>query len=208
MPLTLYLTYCAVALVSVFTPGPAVMLAIHNGAHHGWKRALFSSFGNISGLFCLASVSMLGLGALMQTSALVFSIMKWLGAGYLIWLGIKQWRNAGQASARPQRSHEARPGHALYREGLLLALTNPKAILFLTALFPQFIQPELNLLSQFLLLTLTFMAFSFGALMSYASLASVAQTRFVGLLRSRSFGRFSGASFILLGLALLRLRRA
>lgn len=208
MPLTLYLTYCAVALVSVFTPGPAVMLAIHNGAHHGWRRALFSSFGNISGLFCLASVSMLGLGALMQASALVFGIMKWLGAGYLIWLGIKQWRNAGKTTGGPARSAESQPAHALYREGLLLALTNPKAILFLTALFPQFIQPEVNLLSQFLLLTLTFMAFSFGALMSYASLAAVAQSRFVGLLRSRTFGRCSGASFMLLGLALLGLRRS
>ena len=208
MPLSLYLTYCAVALVSVFTPGPAVMLAIHNGANHGWRRAVLSSFGNISGLFCLASVSMLGLGALMQTSALVFGIMKWLGAAYLIYLGIRQWRNAGGAAQAQQRSTQPQAPHALYREGLLLALTNPKAILFLTALFPQFIQPEASLVGQFLLLTLTFMAFSFAALMSYASLASVAGTRFVGMLRSRSFGRFSGGSFILLGFALLGLKRA
>ncbi|GAB3267647.1 LysE family translocator [Chitinimonas naiadis] len=208
MPLSLYLAYCAVALVSVFTPGPAVMLAIHNGANHGWRRALLSSFGNISGLFCLASVSMLGLGALMQTSALIFGIMKWLGAAYLVYLGIKQWRNAGSNASVELRSSEVQTPHALYREGLLLALTNPKAILFLTALFPQFIQPTTGLMGQFLLLTLTIMALSFGALMSYASLASVAGTRFVGMLRSRAFGRFSGGSFILLGFALLGLKRA
>ncbi|MBV8660418.1 MAG: LysE family translocator [Burkholderiales bacterium] len=207
MPISLYLLFCTVALIASLTPGPAVMLAIRNGANHGWRNAIPSSFGNISGLFCLACLSMAGLGALMKSSAVVFEIVKLIGAGYLIYLGIKQWRNAGQAAQREQRATQAVGARALYTEGLLLALTNPKAILFITALLPQFIRADVPLPRQFAILVSTFMTLSFSALMSYATLASVAQDRFLGLLRSRGFNRATGACFVVLGGFLLRLRR-
>jgi len=207
MPITIYLLFCTVALIASLTPGPAVMLAIRNGANHGWRNAIPSSLGNISGLFCLACLSMAGLGALMKSSAVVFGIVKLIGAGYLIYLGIKQWRNAGQATQREQHASKAVGARALYTEGLLLALTNPKAILFITALLPQFISAEASLARQFLILVGTFMTLSFSALMSYATLASVAQDRFLGLLRSRGFNRATGACFVGLGVFLLRLRR-
>jgi len=207
MPISLYLLFCTVALIATMTPGPAVMLAIRNGANHGWRNAIPSSLGNITGLFCLACLSMAGLGALMKSSAMVFGLVKLIGAGYLIFLGIKQWRSAGQMAQREKTVSQAIGTRALYTEGLLLALTNPKAILFITALLPQFIQTDVSLPRQFLILISTFMALSFSALMSYATLASVAQERFLGLLRSRGFNRATGACFVVLGGFLLRLRR-
>jgi threonine/homoserine/homoserine lactone efflux protein len=207
MPISLYLLFCTVALIATMTPGPAVMLAIRNGANHGWRNAIPSSLGNITGLFCLACLSMAGLGALMKSSAVVFAAVKLMGAGYLIYLGIKQWRNAGQMAQRERAAPHAVGTRALYTEGLLLALTNPKAILFITALLPQFFQSDVGLPRQFLILIGTFMALSFSALMSYATLASVAQERFLGLLRSRGFNRATGACFVVLGGFLLRLRR-
>jgi threonine/homoserine/homoserine lactone efflux protein len=208
MPISIYLLFCTVALVATLTPGPAVMLAIRNGANHGWRNAIPSSLGNVTGLFCLACLSMAGLGALMKTSAVVFAIVKLIGAGYLIYLGVKQWVTAGKVTQQERKTTQALGNRALYTEGLLLALTNPKAILFITALLPQFIQNDVSLPRQFLILISTFMTFSFGALMSYATLASVAQERFLGLLRSRGFNRATGACFVVLGCFLLRLRRA
>ncbi|WP_374355307.1 LysE family translocator [Chitinimonas sp.] len=208
MPLSAYLLFCTVALASTMTPGPAVMLAIRNGANHGWRTAIASSLGNISGLLCLTCVSMAGMGALMKSSAVVFGMVKLLGAGYLMFLGIKQWRNADKPMASACAQEETTGTRALYLEGLLLALTNPKAILFIAALLPQFIDNDAPLLKQVAILTATFLTFSFCSLMSYATLASVAQARFLGLLRSPLFNRTIGACFIAFGALLLRLRRA
>ena len=92
MSLSAWIIFVAVALAAILSPGPAVFLAITNSVTYGWRRVTFSSLGNISGLLVISSVTMAGLGALLKTSALVFTVFKLVGAGYLIFLGIKQWR--------------------------------------------------------------------------------------------------------------------
>jgi len=203
---TLYLLFCASALVAVFTPGPAVMLALQNSTLYGWRRTVLSSLGNISGLLVLTTASAAGLGAILRTSTMLFLLLKLVGAGYLIYLGFKQWRAAGAPALGIKVQVETRSRLSLYREGMLLALSNPKAILFITALFPQFIVHDRPLLPQLIMLTLTFMLLSFSALMTYAITGALAGAGFVDAMRSRGFRRTTGSLFVLMGAGLLTLK--
>jgi homoserine/homoserine lactone efflux protein len=205
----LYMLFCITALAAVFTPGPAVMLALQNSTLYGWRRTALSSLGNISGLLLLIGASSIGLGAVLRTSASLFFLLKLAGAGYLIYLGIKQWRHAPAPAAR-QPDHrslaETRTPSSLYREGLLLALSNPKAILFITALFPQFILHGQPLLPQLVLLSLTFMSLSFSALMTYAVAGHLVGSSMSDVIASRRFRRTTGGLFIAMGAGLLTLK--
>ena len=170
----------------------------------------FSSLGNVTGLLVISSVTMLGLGALLKASASIFTGFKLVGAGYLIFLGLKQWRTQGSVftqAATGEVPGEDRPAR-LFRQGLLIALTNPKAILFFSALFPQFIRPEQAVAPQFLILTGTFMSFSFMVLMSYGLLAHSARAWLACGHRATWFNRLSGSIFLVLGVGMLRLKAA
>lgn len=210
---TTYLIFVSFALAASFTPGPAVMLSIHNATHFGWRRSLWSSLGNASGLLTLAMLSALGLNAVLQTSALAFNLVKVAGATYLIWLGIQQWRKAGQASSQALAtvSGEQRADHhprKLYAKGVAVALTNPKAIAFIAALFPQFLSASQPMGPQYAVLTVTFMTISLLVLSLYAGLAVLTRRRLNTWFASGWPQRVSGAVFCAFGVGLLRLHRA
>ena len=95
MHFSTWIIYAAVAMAAILCPGPAVFLAISNSVAFGWRRVSFSSLGNMLGLLVVSSLAMAGLGALMKTSAAVFTAVKLVGAGYLIYLGLRQWRSRG-----------------------------------------------------------------------------------------------------------------
>jgi threonine/homoserine/homoserine lactone efflux protein len=197
--------YAAVAIAAILCPGPAVFLAISNSVTFGWRRVAYSCLGNILGLLVVSSLAMAGLGALMKTSATVFMAVKLAGAGYLIYMGLRQWRSRGSLFTQAP----AAGGHSnreIFFQGLLIALTNPKAILFFTALFPQFLRPDRALAPQFLILTTTFMFFSFLILMLYGRLADTARFWFADETRSGWFNRVTGSLFLALGLGVLRLK--
>jgi threonine/homoserine/homoserine lactone efflux protein len=209
MFLSTWLIYVAVALAAIFCPGPAVFLAISNSVTFGWRRVGFSSLGNMLGLLVISSLAMAGLGALLKADLAVFTGVKLVGAGYLIWLGLRQWRaqasvfNRGEAAAGPGGE---RSNRQIFFQGLLIALTNPKAILFFTALFPQFIRSDRALAPQFLILTSTFMGLSFLTLMLYGFVANAARAWFADGNRSAWFNRCTGSIFLVLGIGVLRLR--
>jgi threonine/homoserine/homoserine lactone efflux protein len=207
MPFSTWLLFCGVALLATFSPGPGVLLAISNSMAVGPRHTVFSSLGNAVGLFIVSGAATAGMGALLAVSASAFLAVKVVGALYLVYLGIRQWRSAplqlGAAAARPDQPHTA---GQLFMQGMGVAVTNPKAILFFTALFPQFLTPGPSIVTQTVLLTATFTA-----------LALVSHAVYVGLFRSlrrfltearhmRLFNRVSGGLFVLLGLSLLRLR--
>jgi threonine/homoserine/homoserine lactone efflux protein len=208
---TTFLLFISFALAASFTPGPAVMLSIHNALHLGWRHALWSSLGNISGLLVLATLSALGLNAVLQSSELAFMVVKVAGAAYLIWLGIQQWRKAGKSlvaasEASSGETAEYRP-RTQFARGLKVALTNPKAIVFIAALFPQFISVAKPMAPQYAALTLTFMLISLLALSTYAGLAVLARRRLSVWFASGWPQRLSGSVFCAFGLGLLRLQR-
>ena len=204
------LAFTLVAAIAIASPGPATLMAINNSLAHGQRSAIWSSLGNASGLFCLSAAAMLGLGALLASSEMLFNAVKIIGAGYLFYLGVKQLLKKGPMLAQgiDGEAGKARPTRSkLYKSAFLTAVTNPKATMFFTALFPQFIDQNAALLPQFLILTAIFMALSVSSLSVYAALASRAKGVLTRPALSRWVSRVVGTTFIGFGAVILTMRR-
>lgn len=198
-----WLLFTAIAFIATVTPGPAVLLISSHSVAFGWKRAVFTAFGNITGLFIMSALSVLGLSAIILNSLIIFTVVKFCGAFYLVYLGIRLWRNGFASRDSLQPSSRMRNGkpYALYGQGLLVALSNPKAIAFTTALFPQFINHQVPLVGQFGVLVLTFMLLSFSCLVGYGYAAEyTSSTLHRGM--PRFMQRLFGTGFIAAGLML------
>ncbi len=177
------LAFTAVALVTTITPGPAVLFTIQNATLHGRSAAWAGALGNAAGLLLVSVCALAGVTALLQQSTLWFSLLKTCGAAYLIYLAWLQWQQASglnrpnpepQAQTAGSAPHSAavRPRDCFAR-GVLVALTNPKAWLFVSALFPQFVSTQQPALPQFVLLTLIFIGCSLLAHGCWLSLAEL-----------------------------------
>ncbi len=204
------LAFTLVAGIAIASPGPATLMALNNSITYGPRSTLWSSLGNASGLFCLSAAAMLGLGALLASSEWMFNVVKIAGAGYLFYLGAKQLLKkapvlAGDAQGQPASIRPSR--RKLYKSAFLTAATNPKATMFFTALFPQFIDQSAALLPQFLILTAIFMALSLASLSLYAALASRAKGLLIRPVFSKWLNRVVGSTFIGFGAAVLSMRR-
>ncbi len=205
------LAFSAVAIIAILSPGPAILLALRNSVAFGIRAVVWSSLGNVSGLFCLSAAAMLGLGVLLKSSALLFGLVKILGAVYLFYVGVRHLIGRDSVLSVHVNNESARAAvpkpYRLFREAILIALTNPKPILFFTALFPQFIDAQAALLPQFFVLTGIFMILSFVTLLGYALLAERARSFLLRPLFARWVDRVVGTVFISFGTALLMLRR-
>src|SRR5215475_12949456 len=155
MELHNWLLYLAAAIGLSLSPGPNGLLALTHGALHGHRKALFTISGGVLGFVILIALSMFGIGALLQASIVWLTVLKWLGGAYLVWLGIQVWRSPPM-ELRATNGNEGKPGWSLFKDGLLSAVTNPKALLFFAAFLPQFIDPSRNLFLQFAVMAATF----------------------------------------------------
>jgi threonine/homoserine/homoserine lactone efflux protein len=203
------LAFATVATLAILSPGPAVLLSLRNGATHGARAVMWSALGNISGVCCLSIAAILGLGVVLKSSVVLFGLLKIAGAAYLFYVGVRQLR---EPSAVKQiiTDRVAPPNmrrRDLYLEGFLVAATNPKAVLFFTALFPQFIDAHQPVLPQFVLLTLVFMTISYISHLSYAMLASRAHGAFLRPLFAKWLSRVTGIVFMVSAVLLLTVRR-
>lgn len=211
MEVTTWLLFIAVGTPAVISPGPAILLAISNSIRFGMTKVLLSSIGNITGLFLLSSAAIFGLGAILKTSNNLFFIVKVIGAGYLIYIGIRQWRSktnffADNNFIPAEQKIKLKTNKKIFLEGFLIAMTNPKAILFFTALFPQFVKTNEALTPQFLIMTFTFMVMSFICLTSYGLLAFKASKWFAIANRAKWFNRALGSVFVIIGAGILQLK--
>lgn len=207
MEISTWLLFSGIALVSIVSPGPAVLLSITNSLAHGPDKAVVSSLGNISGILIVSATAAMGLGAVLKTSELLFVVLKIVGAAYLIYLGIRQWHAKNVLFS--QTSVQGAQNHATGRfflQGVFIAVSNPKAVLFFTALFPQFIDLSQPVAFQFFVLTATFMAFSFFTLLIYALGANAFKKWFAIGSRAIWFNRIAGMVFVSFGLGILRLK--
>ena len=194
-----WLLYAAAAVGLSLSPGPNGLLALTHGALHGHRKALFTISGGVLGFVILIALSMFGIGALLQASIAWLTVLKWVGGAYLVWLGIQVWRSPPM-EVRTDSAGGSRPGWALFKDGFLSAVTNPKALLFFAAFLPQFIDPHRNLLVQFAVMAATFGTIEFF----YELMVAHAAQRISGLLAriGRRFNQVCGGMFVAIGIAL------
>ncbi|MGH6638410.1 MAG: LysE family translocator [Polaromonas sp.] len=206
MTLTTYFLYLAAVALLVFSPGPTMLMCMTTALNHGPRKAMTSAAGSVSAVLCVMLLSALGLGALLAASETAFTVAKFMGAAYLIWLGIKTFGSDAtvlQAGA----GDEETPRRSFFLRGFLIGASNPKALLFFAAFFPQFLNPAAPFAPQFAVLALTFIAFELTVL----TLCALGVSRVAPLLRSsrpvRWVNRISGGLFTLMGGLLLLTRR-
>jgi threonine/homoserine/homoserine lactone efflux protein len=203
MSLDQYGLYLVAVLIAVLTPGPAVMLGITNSIRHNTTTSFIGALGCVSATGLMGALSAMGLGAMIMASAILFDLIRFAGAAYLIWLGIKIWRASGNPPVDVVSEQSMpHPGYLrCYLRGFLISASNPKSIAFFTALFPMFLDPEAPLMTQFAVLDTTFVLLSFASIMGYSFLAARSKNVLLGSAR-RWFNRVAGGIFISFGLAL------
>jgi threonine/homoserine/homoserine lactone efflux protein len=198
MALNTWWLFLMMTFVVSATPGPNMLLVMSSSARFGLRRSVATMAGCMTALLAMFSLSAAGLGAMLQTFPHVFNGLRWVGAAYLVYLGIQTWRAPVQAdeTAVPQALEPRSTPAALYVRGLLVAASNPKAILFAAAFLPQFIHPELPKLPQFLILLATFAVVEVAWYAIYASggrkLAAFLRRASV----ARVFNRVTGGLFV------------
>lgn len=199
MGFELWLVFAAASLALALTPGPNSLLVLDHGMRHGFGRAAFTALGSVSAMLGMVAASMAGLGALMLASETAFTVLKWAGAAYLIWLGLRLWRAPGLAARAPAAGGRARrpSRRAAFAQGALVMLSNPKTILFFTTFLPQFMRPEAPLLPQFLTLGATLVAAELAVEWALAAAAGRLAPWLVA--RARIFNRLTGGAFIAIG---------
>jgi len=198
MPFETWLLYlftcCGIAVV----PGPNALLVLTHGAIHGSRKTLFTISGGVLGFAVVLTLCALGLGALIQASASWFTALKVAGGLYLIWLGFGLWRSA-PVSLDATDTTRLR-AWSMFRQGLISALSNPKALLLFTAFIPPFLDPQQSLIAQTIAIALTYAVVEF--IVEY-TVASAAHRVRPWLARTgRRFNKVCGGFFIIFGLAL------
>jgi threonine/homoserine/homoserine lactone efflux protein len=188
--------FAAASSVLLVIPGPTVLLVVSYALGQGWRTALPMAVGVALGDFTAMTLSMLGLGALLATSATLFTVLKWVGAAYLVYLGIKLWRAGGTLDAQP-RTDAVSAAKMLGHAWLVTAL-NPKSITFFVAFLPAFIDPTADFLTQMLVFETTFLVLAFANAFGYALVASRARRfasdpRAIGVVNKVGGGLLVGA---------------
>jgi len=196
--------FVGICLIATASPGPAVFKVIFNSTNYGFKYSLIGIFGNITAITLLAMLSNLGIGAILQSSVPLFIALKVAGSLYLIYLGVKMLRstssiNIDTASLTSSKSISALN---LFLSSLLVGLSNPKAIIFFAALFPQFFNIDNSTTGQFILLTIIFIMCSFFSLSIYAYVASCVDSIYKESLLKKWVNRVFGSLMIGFGCAL------
>ncbi len=168
MNTTTLLLFAAVALIAIATPGPTVLLALANGARHGVRRSLPGMLGAVASDVVLVTAVTLGLGALLAASEFWFTVLKWVGALYLAWLGVRLLRSQGGFDLPADAAQGGACARTIFLKSFLVAVTNPKGYLFCSALMPQFIDAQAAQAPQYLAIGVVFCAIDFAVMFAYA----------------------------------------
>ncbi|MGO4572864.1 LysE family translocator [Microvirga sp. 2TAF3] len=203
MTIETWLAFAAASAVLLVIPGPTILLVVSYALGQGWRTALPMAVGVALGDFTAMTLSLLGLGALLAASATVFTILKWVGAAYLVWLGIKLWRAGGALDAKPRT--DAVSSLKMLSHAWLVTALNPKGITFFVAFLPQFIDPKADLFPQVGIFAATFLVLAFTNAFTYALIASRARSvvrnpRTMGIVNKVGGSLLIGAGIATVGL--------
>ncbi|MBV8962861.1 MAG: LysE family translocator [Hyphomicrobiales bacterium] len=206
MTLTTWLAFLLASGILVLIPGPTVLLVVSYALGQGLRAALPIAIGVALGDFTAMTLSMLGLGALLAASGGVFTLLKWLGGAYLLWLGVKLWRAGGTFDAAPRR--DATPPFRMLLHAFLVTALNPKSLTFFIAFLPQFLDRNSDFLTQMLIFEATFLGLAFANAVGYALVASRARILMRNPRAVTLANRIGGTLLIGAGIAAVTVRAA
>jgi threonine/homoserine/homoserine lactone efflux protein len=195
MTLAQWLPFALASAILVAIPGPTVLLVVSYALGHGRKYALATTAGVALGDLTSMTASMLGLGVLLAASAEWFMVVKWIGAAYLIYLGVKLWRAPVMDPDAVKAPAELRTSRIVAHAYAVTTL-NPKSIVFFVAFVPQFIDPHVASVSQIAVLEATFIGIAALNAFLYAMLASAARRAIRRTEVQRAVNRTGGALLV------------
>lgn len=199
-----YLVFVTLAITITAIPGPAVLLTVKNSIKYGFKVSLAGILGNFVAMIIMATISALGLGAILLASSTLFATVKIIGGFYLVYLGIRVWRTPLLKNDNQLSRFQGNKDFLLvFKEGVWVGISNPKAIAFFTALFPHFIDPTRSFVPQFLTLIFTIEGISCFILAGYALLTSRTAEFLCKDTSINLFHKLTGGAFIGFGVVLL-----
>lgn len=201
-----WFAYLLTAIILSLSPGSGAINTMTTAINHGYRGATASIAGLQTGLGIHIVLVGIGLGTLFSRSVIAFEVLKWAGAAYLIWLGIQQWRAAGAIDLKGLANMQSR--RKLYRRAVFVNLTNPKSIVFLAALFPQFVMPQQPQVMQYIILGATTIVVDIIVMIGYATLATRIATWIKGPRQMKALNKIFGSLFMLVGALLASARHA
>lgn len=196
--------FAAASAILLMIPGPTVLLVVSYALGQGWRTALPMAVGVALGDFTAMTLSMLGIGALLAASATVFTVLKVIGAGYLIYLGVKLFRAGGALRAEPRT--DASSALRMTAHAWLVTALNPKSITFFVAFLPQFLDRHADFMHQMLVFESTFLVLAFANAFAYAAVASRARAIVRNERAIRIFNRTGGTLLVGAGIATIAAR--
>jgi homoserine/homoserine lactone efflux protein len=205
MELHVYLAFVVATTIMIALPGPSVLLTVSHSISFGWQRAIATVAGATMGISVQLIVAAVGLTSLLNVVAEAFTWLRWGGAAYLVYLGIKQWRSASE-SLEFDTSSVSKTN--LFVQGLVTTIPNPKSLIFIAAFLPQFIDASRPLGLQFTFIVPTFLVITFTVTSAWALVAGNVR-RFLQSQRAfQSVLRTAGGLMIIAGVGLVLARRS
>lgn len=207
MSIEVWITFAIAAEIILVIPGPTILLVVSQAIAHGRRSVVPLVIGVLLGDFTALTLSMMGMGAVLAASAVLFTVLKWIGAGYLFYLGVRLWRTdpqrAPDAAATPETS-----GKALFKSAFIVTALNPKSIAFFVAFLPQFVNPSAPLPTQLTILGATFLVMATVNAALYAMFAGELRETMRNPRVRRWFDRCGGSALIGAGVLTAALRQS
>ncbi|MFD2204955.1 LysE family translocator [Kiloniella antarctica] len=204
MEFHLFLIFAVTTAIVISSPGPSAILVVSQGASHGWERAIFGILGIAVGAMFYFALSATGVASLILTSTLVFSGIKWIGVVFLLYLGFKGlFSKSALINIHPDRVQKKRS--ALFLQGLFIMASNPKAMLFFTAILPQFIDLDRAIVPQILIMGATTFALQLPIYGSYAYMGERIMRGSIKVWLVSGLNKLAGAALVFAGLKMITL---
>ena len=204
MSIDTFLAFAAATMVLLVIPGPTILLVVSYALGQGWRAAVPLAIGVALGDFTAMTLSLFGVGALLQASATLFTVLKWIGAAYLIYLGFKLFRAGGTLDVAPVT--DAKSSFKMLAHAWIVTALNPKSITFFVAFVPQFVNHDAPFAPQALIMVATFVVLAFANAFGYAFIAARARTTFANPTAIKIFNRTGGTLLMGAGVAAVTIR--
>ncbi len=208
MTLDVWMTYTLAAAIVLIIPGPTILLVISQALAHGKGVVFPLAAGVLLGDFTAMVLSLMGLGTVLAVSGALFGVLKWLGAAYLVYLGVRMWRTRPDAVEIPEGGAEEGNRRSLFTKAFLVTATNPKGIAFFVAFLPQFVQPGSPVLPQLSVLGTTFLLLAGINAALYGLFAGELRQTLQHRSARRWFNRCGAVALVGAGVVTAALRRA